>query len=412
MTLTRVRFALTSIIITCALVLLAAGQGATRERPFSDAAASRVRTRDNFGPQRDARPRLSRDELEKATEADIELEKGDETTDVARKAGSFKSRRRTPAAVPAHRLSRDVMLNSPASEATAGRGAKDWQITLKNSFIEKYKNRATLSTSYRVVAHRSHSAKEDGDCHVAGLTEDVGLACVAEIMNIKSFRGALTAVEDAEESQQLVKITGAWRLWCEHPDAVKATAGPQIQDDVIPEFTTSNPNHVFEIHPISRFGDLPLEDSFAPIPGYAPKEAGKAFRYYESIPCQIVPDAENQTTTLFTPKVVYNYVEFLLKLEEDQQFMTLDGRILRGAALDLHGEEQAQNRRMVFVKDTGPEKVVRSKKKDDTMHVLGIPRIDLALVSWRARMAETQPEALGWNLPYELIIVGSYEDDN
>ena len=38
------------------------------------------------------------------------------------------------------------------------------------------------------------------------------------------------------------------------------------------------------------------------------------------------------------------------------------------------------------------------------------PRFDLALVSWRARNAQTRPEVLTWNLPYEMIVVGLYED--
>jgi hypothetical protein len=348
-------------------------------------------------------PRLSRDELERATREEFAAEQ-------AREGQADRSPAApAAAAVPAHRLTRDVMLHQPAP-AHAEHGGREWQITLKNSFIEKYKNRATLSTSYRVVAFKTHGAAEDGDTHVAGLTEDVGLACVAEIMNWKSFQGAVAAVKAKRASGELVPVMGAWRLWCEHPDAVPATAGPQVQDDVIPDFQTSNPNHVFEIHPLSRFAGIPLEDSFQPIPGYAPKEAKKAFQVYESLTCRIVPDTAHQTTTLFTPKVGYNYVEFVLQLEEDQQFATLDGRIVRGSALALGGDVVAQNRRMVFVKDTAPEQAVRAKAKGDKMHVLGIPRIDLALVSYRTRVADTRPEVLGWYLPYEIIVVGLYED--
>jgi hypothetical protein len=41
--------------------------------------------------------------------------------------------------------------------------------------------------------------------------------------------------------------------------------------------------------------------------------------------------------------------------------------------------------------------------------LLGIPRIDLALVSYRTRVSDTKPEVLNWNLPYEVIVVGVYE---
>ena len=39
---------------------------------------------------------------------------------------------------------------------------------------------------------------------------------------------------------------------------------------------------------------------------------------------------------------------------------------------------------------------------------LGIPRIDLALVSWRLRNGS--PDVLKWSLPYEIVAVGVYDD--
>jgi hypothetical protein len=105
-------------------------------------------------------------------------------------------------------------------------------------------------------------------------------------------------------------------------------------------------------------------------------------------------------------------VEFKLRLEEDDQFLTFDGRIVRCTALTVDGQELAGNRRMVFVKNTLPEKAVRDLRKGDELHVLGIPRIDLAVVSWRARNAAERPEALHWNLPYEIIVVGVYQDES
>ena len=397
--------AATAIALLAMLGLIAGGQNRP-PAPSGPGEPAAVPSRDNFGPRGGPLPRLSREALEKATNEDFAAEAAD-----ASREGRAE-RAAQPDAVPAHRLSRDVMLRPLAVSAAARGGGREWQITLKNSFIEKYQNRVTLTTPYRVISYRVHSAAEDGDAHVAGLTEDVGLACVAEIMNVKSFQGAVSAVKAKAASGESVPVTGAWRLWCEHPDAVPATAGPQIQDDVIPDFQTSNPNHVFEIHPLSRFGAIPLESSFQPIPGYTPKKAKAAFQYYESLTCRIVPDPAHQTTTLFTAKAGYNYAEFVLQLEEDQQFVTVDGRITRCSVFTLDGDVVARNRRMVFVHDTPPELAVRTKKKGDKLHVLGIPRIDLALVSYRTRVADTQPEVLGWNLPYEVIVVGVYDEGN
>jgi hypothetical protein len=293
-----------------------------------------------------------------------------------------------------------------AFRAAAKSDATDFQITLKNSFIERFKNRVTIRTPFRVVeTSRVHDPEDDAEIHIAGLADEVGLACVAEIMQAGDEAAATAAVRAARQSGDLVDVIGAWRLWCEHPGD-----RPQIQDDVIPEYRNSNPDHVFEIHPVSKFGPHDLRGTFRPIPGFEPKEARRAFRYYESIPCQIVPDPENQTTTLFTAKAKFNFVEFILRVDEDEQFITPDGRIVRCSALDLNRNVVARNRRMVFVRDTPPERAIRSLGTGSEVHVLGIPRIDLALVSWRARNAGTRPDALGWDLPYEIIVVGVYDD--
>jgi len=156
---------------------------------------------------------------------------------------------------------------------------------------------------------------------------------------------------------------------------------------------------------------LKVLGSLKTIGGYSGiKEAQRAFKVYENLSCKIVPDAADQTVTILTKQIGLNYVEFWLRVDEDQQFKTVDGRMVRGSALDANGNEVATNRRMVFVKDSVPEKAVRALKRGNTMHVLGIPRVDLAIVSWRVHNADSRPEALGWNLPYEIIVVGKYNN--
>lgn len=81
------------------------------------------------------------------------------------------------------------------------------------------------------------------------------------------------------------------------------------------------------------------------------------------------------------------------------------------AVQDLDGELLVRNRRMVFTPDTPPLKAVMGKTKCGRLHVLGIPRINLSLVSWRTRNRTTRPEVMRWNLPYEMIIAAVYDDD-
>lgn len=285
--------------------------------------------------------------------------------------------------------------------------AAEVEIVLKTSFIETYKNRATINVNYIIdKAHRTpNPPSKDGDMHVAGRAEEVGLPVVAEIMNARFHRDAVDLVHQLEGTGQKVQMSGAWRIWTEHAGIAK-----QVQGQPLQPFDTTNPDHVFEIHPVDQIGDIALFESFIPIEGYKAKDAHDAFRAYESLPSQIKANNQNRTTTIVTGMGGYNYVEFILELnEEGTGFEVPGGRFVMAGVRDLDDELLVRNRRMVFVKGTPPELKVRSLNKGDKMHVLGIPRIDLALVSWRVRTAATRPEVLTWTLPYEIIVVGVYD---
>src|SRR5262249_14897852 len=63
--------------------------------------------------------------------------------------------------------------------------SSDIEITLENSFVEKYMNRATIDVAYTVDKsnQRPHPAFLDGDVHFAGRAPQIGLPIVAEIKN-------------------------------------------------------------------------------------------------------------------------------------------------------------------------------------------------------------------------------------
>jgi hypothetical protein len=279
------------------------------------------------------------------------------------------------------------------------------EITLKNSFIEKFKNRATIEATFTVdKAHKKiNPPSKDGDMHIAGRAPEIGLATVAEIMNAKTTKPSVTFIQSIAGTATTTKLTGAWRLWCEH-----SGGDPQIQGATLEPFDTTNPDHVFEIHPIVMVNGTSLVDSLIPIEGFQTKDAERAFNNYERTDLTIVPG--KKTTKLLTEMGGFNYVEFAVKLNENPTFATGDGRMVFASIHDLEGDLLVRNRRLVFIKDSPPELRVKSLKKGDTLHVLGVPRINLALVSWRSKNFKKRPGALTWNLPYEMIIVGVYED--
>lgn len=279
------------------------------------------------------------------------------------------------------------------------------QITLKNAFIEKYKHRATIDTTFTIdkALPQVHSAKSDGDIHIAGRAPEIGLASVAEIMNAAGEPASVDLVHQMEGHSLSIKMTGAWRLWCEH-----GGESAHVQGAPLEPFADSNPDHVFEVHPVTQIGLNSLLRSLHPIEGYKPKPADRAFPAYESVRCRII--LHDQTTTLDTEMAGFNYVDFHLELLSDTQFRVEDGTMAFASVLDDDGEMLIRKRRMVFIKDSIPEQKLKTLKKGDVMHVLGIPRISLALLSWRIKNARTKPEILTWNLPYEMIIVGLFDD--
>jgi hypothetical protein len=279
------------------------------------------------------------------------------------------------------------------------------EITLNNSFISEFQNRATITATYTVdkAHHKPNPASKDGDIHVAGRAPEIGLATVAEIMNAREEKPAMNAILAVEGTPQTVTITGAWRLWPEH-----AGGEAQIQGQELPKFTTTNPDHVFQIHPIITVNAIDVRDSFHPIDGFEPKDAENAFTRYENLRCRIMPGAT--TTKLMTNMAGFNYVEFAMDLVDEPRALA-DGTAVFASVSTLDGELLVRRRRMIFVKGTPPEQAVRTMHKGGHLHVLGIPRVDLALVAWRAAHANDRPEVLDWNLPYEIVVVGMYDDE-
>ena len=84
------------------------------------------------------------------------------------------------------------------------------EITLNRSFIQKYANRATITSDFRVEKTSAiHSASQDGDIHAAGAGSEIGMVAVAEVMNAKTERShAVLQLTGSVSSGQPVHITG------------------------------------------------------------------------------------------------------------------------------------------------------------------------------------------------------------
>jgi hypothetical protein len=284
---------------------------------------------------------------------------------------------------------------------------------LKKSFIDEYSSRATMATDLivdRALSH-PHPAKADGELHIAGRAAKADLATVAELTNpAQSSVNAFKALDkpNLPDDQRTVKLEGAWRIWCEHAGTLnQSQADPPTQ-----RFTTSNPDHVFEIHPITKFNGTSLLQTFRPIAGFEPKDADRAFRAYENVPCRI--RVNGPLVTITTKAVGDNFAEFVFEPDDKPVVEVADGKFSIGQIHSLDGELIARRRRVVFIKGTPPEAKLTSLGQGKRLHVVGIPRINLALVKFRVEHATADlndPEnPLNWDLPYELIIVAAFDD--
>lgn len=280
-------------------------------------------------------------------------------------------------------------------------------LTLKQSFITKYKDRATIEADCTVdkTKGKANPASKDGDMHIAvRCPGEIKLPLVAEIMNAKEFPDTIAQTVQDEQSQDKVHIAGAWRIWNEH-------SGDEtfVQGRTVARAPDTNPDHVFEIHPVTLYGDVDVRTSFHPIAGYKTKDAEQAFSNYENKRSTITYSTSNNTVTINSSGLGYNYVDFQMELNE-LPFKISDGYFAMAQVRDWEGYLIHRKRRMVFVEGTPPAEAVKDLGAGDCLRVLGIPRLNLALVNYRVKEARKGNKApLTWNLPYEIIVVGVYD---
>src|SRR4030095_590328 len=286
-------------------------------------------------------------------------------------------------------------------------------ITLRKSFVDSFKNKVTIAANYEVYFAHPHpnTGAKDGDLHFAGFDKKIGLPIVAEIMNAKEFDDAVKVVHDFEgkgKPDKKVNVTGVWRLWCEHPGDIEAFKQGKMKIEI----ENTNPAHVFEIHPITKIDTIDVARSLHKISGFKYKDAEDAFGRYSNLRCKIRQTAK--TVTIETNGIGYNYVNFWLKFNSSSNLIVSDGLFgfctIFNSDFDPNDDDQgdliSHKMRIAFVKGSELYEKAKAAKKGDLIHVVGIPRISLVLISWRAANASQRPEVVNWNLPFELVAVG------
>jgi hypothetical protein len=284
-------------------------------------------------------------------------------------------------------------------------------LALNKGFVKKYKDKVTITTNLKVDKHHltPNDVDADGDIHMAGRDSVVLLPMVAEIINGRNEKDTMQFLLQTSAGQQ-VDVTGVWRLWFEHPSAEGTS---QTQGLVVQIPSDTNPKHLFEIHPITKFGSFNCLDSFLPIVNdqahptqeFRGTPAATAFPSYDSH--EITISRSNTAIMLTSKKAVYNYTDFFIKLSGKPKDVG-DGFIVFAniSATKNFAEPLLVEgtRRMIFAKDSAPANAVKNLVKGKKLHVLGVPRVNLNevfAVASNLAIGEEFPEPL----PYEMIIV-------
>jgi hypothetical protein len=306
------------------------------------------------------------------------------------------------------------------------------KITLNKKWIGQHMNEVTTSISMDVmdVKDRPNTPLADGDIHMGGKSLNAGLPLVAEIMNA----GLPPEVKELKFAQshsgKTIQMTGIWRLWFEHSPA---GAAGQIQKINGPIKMTrpahvsgwTNPDHLFEVHPILSFGEKKADEMDFPesvhfVNGIKQYDLKTVFSYYEKKTVKIAESGgADGTISLDSTKSQYNYVKFVVRLQgKAVQTKSKDGYRLFGEIDDLKGnpiklecdDEDACVRRMVVANDTEPFRFLKlspGKSMDGSCFLaLGIPRINLERINF---ILQNPDDFKGHpiHLPYEMILVGA-----
>jgi hypothetical protein len=286
------------------------------------------------------------------------------------------------------------------------------EINLKKSFIESIKDKITLTLDYTLdnsnakkidlytdfYLRRGQSekhTKNSTDLIMSGRNGFVGFPVISKIFNAKTDLEAVEFV--AGNKGNNINLSGVWRLWCNYlgNDTIIQGKNNEVLNDY-------NPKHIFEVTPVLKINEIYLKGFSEKINPHRVFNAETAIGNYSSAKCQI--RINDSLITLTTQGIVYDYADFVLQVNGMPEVKD-DGRIILCNVFDDDGNILFKNLRMLFIKDSEPEKTVRKLTKGEKIRVLGIPRIDLNEIDSRIKNSETNKEVLNGNLPFEMIIL-------
>lgn len=277
------------------------------------------------------------------------------------------------------------------------------RLILSASFVNELKNRATVVSRMKVLKITPRSgSQEDGDIHIYGQDDQVGLNTVAEVINahMDAQKPAVKFFRSKEANQETVSVEGVWRMWCEHGGRVEHRQGVMKNPEDL--------EHVYEIHPVTRVDNFDLTGSFiACKERNSYTEAKKAFAHYDRLKCSLKRSDDSIYIALSGAR--YNYARFNIKVPEKIKD-GVDCVMWYSDVYDASGAKlPGDSIRIIVVKGTRSYTDLIAKSPGKMITVIGEPRLNLDRIY---RILEAQPKKNEYSeyvLPYEMIITAVEE---
>ena len=141
-------------------------------------------------------------------------------------------------------------------------GAELW---LRESLLQAYRGKilVTVQATIDQLGKKAHPLAEDCDLHVPLRSDAIRLPLLGELKNACSMRPANSTDRywsqriEAEVGAEPLEVQGVFRIWPEHPPE---EGERQCECDPLPDYPHSNPDHMVELHPVTRIGPLDFSE--------------------------------------------------------------------------------------------------------------------------------------------------------
>ncbi len=281
------------------------------------------------------------------------------------------------------------------------------ELWLRESLVKKHAKDilVTIRAIPDHIGKRARPIKTGCDLDVPLRSEDITVPTIGRIQNACSYPGGVTPDYWSKKLMTLegqsMEVEGVLRIWLEHtPKGGKK----QCECDELPRYANSNPDHMVELHPLTRLGSasfLPMTREIrkdgtpyvSNLGGKLPSTLGR-----KKIAVRRVNREGEAYIAIKGPRTGYSHWTILAVV------MSIAEKRRGGHAFDvavIHRDGfMKRNLSALTIEGTPADDGVETLQVNDEVVLFGIVRLDLALIERKAGQAwRTIP------MPYELIVL-------